>query len=90
MAHTSDSRPTATAVAGSRGRLRRYAQATARAERHRLAYEAAVQARGEYLAAIIETGVSQRDLATMTGLSRRRIRDLMAAAAGQMVEEAAS
>lgn len=71
--------------------LRRYVQATLRAERHRIAYEAAVLARGEHLAAIIAAGISQRDLAGLTGLSRRRIRDLIADAnADQLVAQLAA
>lgn len=77
MAHTPDSSPNGTPPPRIGGRLRRYVQATARAERHRLAYEAAVQARGEHLTAILAAGISQRYLAAVTGLSRRRIRDLV-------------
>jgi len=45
-----------------------------------VAYEAAVQARGELLGQLLEGPLSERQLAAMVGLSRRRTMDLVAAA----------
>lgn len=66
---------------GQRQLLRRFEQASVRAERHRVGYEAATAARAQLAAQLLAAGLSERVLAGLLGVSRARVRALATDAA---------